>query len=180
MVGRNDAIKVVAKGTIEDKTSRRESKSQRFASQAGSEEAKVGKCGQNTGIGGVAAEELDCGDAVLIQRVVDVAGQIVADGGGWKSDAGRPLFDERVDVGEAVVARLLEVVDDLCRRDAVEGLRAGRPDGGETEQAGTGAPLVGEVDPEAGAGDAFDALARLECEQGWVADEECGVSAGEH
>ena len=38
------------------------------------EEAEVGERGQDTGFGGVAAEELDGGDAVRRERVVDVAG----------------------------------------------------------------------------------------------------------
>jgi hypothetical protein len=31
-------------------------------------------------------------------------GEVVADGGGWDGDAGRPFFNQAIDVGEAVVA----------------------------------------------------------------------------
>ena len=78
-----------------------------------SRKRRVGKWGQDVGFGGVAAEEFDGGDAVGRERVVDVAGEVVADGGGRDGDARRPLFDERVDVGEAVVAGVLQVVDEL-------------------------------------------------------------------
>ena len=42
-------------------------------------------------------------------------GEVVADGGGWDSNARRPLFDEVFDVGEAVVAGELKVGCELGR-----------------------------------------------------------------
>jgi hypothetical protein len=44
---------------------------------------------------------------------VDVAREVVVDGDGWDGDARGPLFDELLDVGEAVVAGELEVCDEL-------------------------------------------------------------------
>jgi hypothetical protein len=73
------------------------------------------KWGKNISFGGVAAEEFDGGDALGDERVVDVAGEVVADGFGRDGDARRPFGDQRVDVREAVVAGLLQVVDQLLR-----------------------------------------------------------------
>ena len=68
------------------------------------EETKAGERGENAGFSGVLAEELDGADAVCVEDIVDVVGEIVADGGGRKRDAWGPLFDEGLDVEEAVVA----------------------------------------------------------------------------
>ena len=43
--------------------------------------------------GSEGAEELDGAEAVGIEGVVDVVGEIGADGGGTEGDAGRPLGD---------------------------------------------------------------------------------------
>jgi hypothetical protein len=73
------------------------------------EETKPREWGQDSSFCSVAAEELDGGYAVVIERVVDVAGEVRADGGGWKGDAWGPFGDDGVDVGEAAVAGVLEV-----------------------------------------------------------------------
>jgi len=62
------------------------------------EEAKVGKRGENTGFGGVLAKKIDGADAVGVEDIVNVVGEVVADCGGRKCDARGPLFDERLDV----------------------------------------------------------------------------------
>src|SRR5579875_3857365 len=55
-------------------------------------------------LAGEAAEVLDGADAVGVERVVDVAGEIGADDIGWDRDAGRPFANEGFDVGQAGVA----------------------------------------------------------------------------
>ena len=77
------------------------------------EEAEGGERGQEAGFGGVAAEELDGGDAVGREGVVDVAGEVVADGLRWDGDARGPFGDKLVDVGEAVIAGELKVCGEL-------------------------------------------------------------------
>ena len=82
------------------------------------EQAEGGKRGKDGDFGGVAAEECDGIDAGGRERVVDVLGEVVADGGGWDGDAWGPLFDELIDVGEAVVAGELKVGGELGWGDA--------------------------------------------------------------
>lgn len=91
-------------------------------------------------------------------------------------------MDEVVDVGEAVVAGVGEVFDDLRLGDVAfgEGFGADCPYGGDPGESGAGAPLVGEVEPLAGADGVFDLFAVLESEKSGVADEECGVGLAEH
>ena len=146
------------------------------------EETKPREWGQDSSFCSVAAEELDGGYAVVIERVVDVAGEVVADGFGGDGDARRPLGDERVDVGETVVAGLLKVFDELRGGDrgGGESFGANSPDGGDPGQAGAGAPLVGHVDPEAGAGGLLDAAAGFEGQERGIADEQGGVGVGKH
>jgi len=109
-------------------------------------------------------------------------GEVMADGSGRERDAGGPLADEVCDVGETVVAGELEVERELGRGRAAgcEGLGAGGPDGGDPGEAGAGVPLMGEVDPEEGAGDGFDLGLALAGEEGGVADKERGVGLAEH
>jgi len=74
-------------------------------------------------------------------------------------------------------------VDELVRREAggSEGFGAEGPDGSYPGEAGELAPEVGEVEPEEwGFGGVVDGGALLAGEEGWVADEEGGVGAGEH
>ncbi len=54
---------------------------------------------------GELAEELDGADAVGVEDVVNVRGEIVPDGGGRDRDAWGPVFDELFDIEEAVIAR---------------------------------------------------------------------------
>ena len=86
---------------------------------------------------------------------------------GASVDARGPLPDQIVDVGEAVVAGAVEVFDERGRGDSVlrQGLGTDGPDGGDPGQAGAGAPLLRDVDPEAGADLLLDLGAVLEGEQ---------------
>ena len=128
---------------------------------------------QDIGFGGVSAKERDGGDAVGGEGVGDVVGQVMADGGGRQGDARSPLFDEGVDVGEAVVAAILEIVDEFCGGDRGEGFGADGPYGGDPWKSGAGVPFVGEVEPEAWADGwvGFDPGAGFESQQRRVADE---------
>jgi hypothetical protein len=76
---------------------------------------------------------------------VDVAGEVVADGVGWKGDAGGPLGDELLDVGEAVGAGVVEVFGELLWGNVrdVEGFGADGPDCGDPREGGAGVPFVG-------------------------------------
>ena len=90
--------------------------------------------------------------------------------------------DEVVDVGEAVVAGAAEVFGELGGGDVAvsEGFGADGPDGGDPGEAGAGVPLVGEVEPLAGADGWLDCFAGFEGEQGGVADEEGSVGLLQH
>lgn len=121
-------------------------------------------------------------DTVVVEGVVDIARQVVANGLGRKSDARGPFGDESIDVAKTVIAGLSEVGDKIGRRDGRGGERFGshRPDGGYPQKAGACAPLLREVEPEAWTGSGFDAVAVFESEKCRVADEQCGVCSGEH
>ncbi len=77
------------------------------------EEAEVGEWGEDVDFGGVSAEAFDGVDAVGVEVVVDVVGEVVANGGGRDGDARGPLIDEFFDVEEAVVAGRFEVFGEL-------------------------------------------------------------------
>ena len=113
---------------------------------------------------------------------MNVVGEVFADGAGGDGEAGSPLVDEVFDVSEAVVAGVCEVFGELSRGDVAggKGLRTDGPDGGDPGKAGAGVPLVGEVEPLAGAYDLFDMGAGFEREKGGVADEDSGVGLPEH
>ena len=68
------------------------------------EEAKVGKGRKDIDFGGELAEEFDGADAVGVEDVVDVIGEVMANGGWRDGDARGPLFDEFLDVEETVIA----------------------------------------------------------------------------
>lgn len=91
------------------------------------------------------AEELDGKEAVGVQGVVNIAGEVGADGFGADGDAGSPVGDDLVDVGEAGIAAGVEVGDELRSGEAggSEGLGADGPDGGDPGKAGELAPEVG-------------------------------------
>ncbi len=142
----------------------------------GLEEAQAGKRGEDIDFVGVLAEEFDGADAVGCEGVVNVAGEVVADGVGRNGDAGCPLFDELFDVGEAVIAGGFEVLSELSGCDvALESFRANGPDGCDPGEIGEGVPLVGEVEPLTGADGGFDGFAGFEGEESGVADEDGGV-----
>jgi len=131
---------------------------------------------------GVTPEVLDSSDAVGCEAVVDVVGEVFADGLGSKGDTWSPLADEVVDMGQAMIAGGCEVFDELCCGDVAfgEGFGANGPDSGYPGEAGSGVPLVGEVEPLAGADGVFDLLAMFEGEERGVADEEGGVGLAKH
>lgn len=62
---------------------------------------------------------------------MDVVGEVMPDGGGGDGDARGPLFDELVDVKQAMIARGFEVFGELSGSDArwAESVRAHGPDG---------------------------------------------------
>jgi hypothetical protein len=138
------------------------------------------------------AEVLDGAEAVRVEGVVDVLSQVGADDFGGEGDAGCPLADEGVDVGEASVTAGGEVGGELRGRDAVEPESSGAhgPDGCNPREAGVLAPESGEVKPEERTGVevgvelarnfSFDLCAVLACKKCGVTDEECGVGGGEH
>ncbi len=146
------------------------------------EEAEGGEWGEDVGFGGVLAEEIDGLDAGGVESVVDVVGEVVADGRGWDGDAWGPLMDEVFDVGEAVVAGVGEVFGELGGGDVAGGERlgAGGPDGGDPGEVGAGLPLVGKVEPLAGADELFDLSAGFESQEGGIAYEDRGVGVVEH
>jgi hypothetical protein len=118
------------------------------------EEAEGGERRQEAGFGGVAAKERDGLDAGGREGVVDVMGEVVADGGGGNGDAGRPFFNKAFDVSEAVVAGELKVCGELgggegqgVIRCGGEGFGADGPDGGDPGEVGAGGPFVSEVEP---------------------------------
>lgn len=129
-----------------------------MTAEKGLEEAEGREGGKDAGFGGEMAEGFDGLDAGGVEGVVDVAGEVVVDGGGGDGDAGGPLADEIVDMGEAVVAGGLEVGGDLGGGDSGggEGLGADGPDRGDPGQTGAEVPLLGEIEPLAGAGGCFD------------------------
>ncbi|MCU1252279.1 MAG: hypothetical protein JWQ49_5308 [Edaphobacter sp.] len=150
------------------------------------EEAEAGEWGEDVDFGGVLAKSFDGADAVGVEDIVNVRGEVVADGDGGEGDARGPLFDEFLDVEEAVVAGGFKVFGELRGGEVGWGveLRQGfgtdGPDGGDPREVGAGNPLVGEVMPEAGADGGFDLLAGFEGEEGGVADEDGGVSLLQH
>jgi hypothetical protein len=96
------------------------------------------------------AEVLDGAEAVGVERVVDVLGEVGADDVSGDGDARCPLADEGVDVGEAGVAAGDEISGEPRRCNSVEpeGCGANGPDGGDPRQAGVLTPERGEVEPE--------------------------------
>ncbi len=130
---------------------------------------------------GELAEEGDGLEARGIEGVVDVGGEIGADGFGWEGKAVGPLPDEVFDVLEAVVAGELKVLGELGGGEIAEEVGAAGPDGGDPGEACAGVPLVGEVEVLARAFQGeVDGGVLLEGEEGGVADEEGGVGLGEH
>ena len=71
------------------------------------------KRSENVSFGGVSAEEFDGADAVGVEGVVDVVGEVAADDGGGEGDARGPVLDEILDMQEAVITGVLEVLGEL-------------------------------------------------------------------
>lgn len=121
------------------------------------------------------------GEAIRVERVVNVAGEIGADGLGRNVEARSPLGDELLDMGEAVVARGVEIGDELLGGHASKGLRPHGPDRCDPREAGVTAPEGGEVQPEErGRAGSFDDCSVLAREERRVADEEGSVGVGQH
>ncbi len=146
------------------------------------QKAERGQWGESADLSGVAAEELHGMDAVLGEDVVDIPCEVLADGLGWNGETRGPLFDEVVDVGEAVIAGRGEVFGELGSGNVARAkrFRADGPDGGDPGESGAGMPLMGEVDPFAGADGLLDLGSGFERDQGGVADEQGGISLLEH
>ena len=123
-----------------------------FAGLEDVEEREGGERGEDGVLGGEGAEG---GDGLLaggVELVVDVFGEVMADGGGGDGDFGGPLGDEVGDVGEAVAAGVVEVEEELLALFAAEDdLGTDGPDGGDPGESGVGVPEVGEVVPGDGA-----------------------------
>ncbi len=71
------------------------------------------KRGEDVDFGGVLAEAFDGADAVRVEMVVDVVGEVVANGRRGDGDARGPLFYELFDVCEAVVSGGFKVFGEL-------------------------------------------------------------------
>ncbi len=93
-------------------------------------EVKMGEWGKNIDLGGVAAEELDSADAVGVEAVVDVAGEVVANDRGRKCDPRSPFGHQFFNTCETFDPRVIEVLAHLQSRDSGRGERFGsnRPD----------------------------------------------------
>jgi len=121
--------------------------------------------------------------AFFVEGVVDVGGEVGADGLLGEGELAGPLGDEGVNVLEAVVAGLDEVVGDgLVQRAGQDfGLWGGGPDGGDEGESGEGVPLLGEVVVDEVFVGAFEAVgAFFKGEESGVADDDGGVSGSEH
>ena len=68
------------------------------------EKAEMRQRGQNFDLGGVLAEQFDGANAVRIEMVVNVLGEVMTNGCGRDRNARCPFFDEIFYVGEAVIA----------------------------------------------------------------------------
>src|SRR5271163_2719868 len=108
--------------------------------QVALEEAEVRQRGKDFDFGRILAEDFDGADAVGVENVVDVVGEVVSDGGGGDGDAGGPLFDELFDVEKAMIARGFQVFGKLSRGEIrwAEGLRTDSPDRGYPGEIGAG------------------------------------------
>jgi len=113
---------------------------------------------------------------------VNVNGEVIPDRRGWDGDARGPFVDEVVDVGEAVVARVGEVIGDLTHGEMAGGECFGThsPDGSDPGKAGESNPLMSKVKPLARADRILDLLPGFEREESRVADEQGSVSLLEH
>src|ERR1700733_11976878 len=142
-----------------------------------SEKGNSGREGQRAALDSVTIEELEAGEARLVEEVPDVLGEVGADGRARDGDACGPFVGEGVDVAEAGVAGVLEVFDDLGWRDerCCDGFGTRSPECGDPDGAGELMPLVREVEVEkALAGAAFAGFAIFQRKERGVADEERG------
>jgi len=70
-------------------------------------------CGEDAGFGGHAEEDAHAFDAFFVEDVVDVGGEIGANGLFGERELAGPVADKCVDVFEAVIAGADEVVGDV-------------------------------------------------------------------
>lgn len=148
-----------------------------------SEKAEGGDARQYATLEAVAEEELETGEAGIVEKVPDVLGEIGEDGGTGKMEAGGPLVGEGVYVGEAGVAGTLEVVDELSGTDGrgLESFGAHGPESGDPHGSRKVVPFVGEIEvEEALAGAALAGFTVFEGEERGIADEQRGVGHAKH
>src|ERR1700761_6771730 len=125
------------------------------------EEAKAGQRGEDIDFGGILPEQLDRADAIGVEDVMNIRGEVMADGGGRDRDAGGPLLDEIFDVEKPMVTRGFEVLGEFggCHIgwgfELGDGFGADGPDGGDPGQLRADVPLMSEVVPLAWADGGF-------------------------
>lgn len=146
------------------------------------EKMQPGEGLQDVDLGGVLAEEFYGADAVGVECVVDVVGEVVTYGLGEEREARGPLADDVFNVGEAVIAREGEVFGELggCDVGDRESVRSHRPDGGDPRETCAGPPLVREVEPVAGTHGFFELRADIEGDESGVSDEYGCIGLLEH
>lgn len=133
---------------------------------------------QHAGFGGHAEEATHAFNALLVEDVVNVLGEVGADGLLGERELARPVLHERIDLLKAVIAGADEIAHECLIERAARG---DTPDGGDEGEAGERAPFFGEVVIEELFAGAFVAVsAFFEGHESGVADEDGGVGAIEH
>src|ERR1700710_1426696 len=95
-----------------------------------SEKTEFREWGKDISLGSVLAEQLYGAGAVVVEMIVNILRQIVANSGSRNGDTRRPLFDELVDMGEPMVPRESKFFRELVRAklEVAKGFGANRPD----------------------------------------------------
>ena len=97
-----------------------------------------------------------------------------SDKGSWRE----PVLDQRVDVLQAVIARLNEILLDSFIQWATA---CNTPDGGDEGETGERFPFFGKVVINELFASSLKTIGTLlERHQGWIADEDCGIGVVEH
>ena len=137
-----------------------------------------GVVGEDTGFGGYAEETAHAFDALFVEDIVNVVGEVGADGAFGDGESAGPLGGQSFNALEAVDAGLDEICRDaLIQRTAL----CNTPDCRDEGEAGEGFPLVGEVVVDELFAGALEAVGTFfEGEQGGITDDDCGVGLVEH